>query len=74
VHVAAAQPGARGPDAGWEDPTRQGPEVGWPDLPEPADDAGSDPARVLVPYNGTAIADTALEEAVRLGRAESAVA
>jgi nucleotide-binding universal stress UspA family protein len=49
------------------------PWAGWPSRSQPADRGGSDPFRILLPYNGTAVARQALDVAANLSRGRSAV-
>lgn len=53
---------------GWVAQQLSEPQLGSPWPREAAGGGGSDPTRMLVPYNGTPIADTALDVAAELGR------
>jgi nucleotide-binding universal stress UspA family protein len=50
------------------------PVTGWPWGPGLAEDGGSDPFRVLVPYNGTPVSRSTLDVVAGLVRSTSAVA
>jgi nucleotide-binding universal stress UspA family protein len=50
------------------------PMAGWPWDPDAARGGGSDPFRVLVPYNGTPVSRSTLDVVAALGRSTSAVA
>lgn len=48
-------------------PVPVGPRPGWPTGPEPGEDRDSEELRLLIPYNGTAVARSALDTVTGLG-------
>ena len=63
---------ARRRPADWSSDDITGPD--WPRLPDPREDNGSSPFRVLVPFNGTDAARTALDVAADLALRRQALA
>lgn len=54
-------------------PTVENPQMGLPSPLQQAGGGGSDPSRVLVPFNGSPVARKALDVAANLGRGRSGV-